>query len=75
MAGSAVPSLLLAVTKLVTGLGCKVQDPAAWLAATTVYLALLALDDFWPIFHSQTLVAAAGAAPGISRAVGQARPT
>ena len=27
----------LAVTKLVTGLGCKVQDPAAWLAATTVY--------------------------------------
>ena len=53
LAGSAVPSLLLAATYSVTALGCKVQDPAAWLQATTVILALLALEGLGNLCHAK----------------------
>ena len=66
--------LILAATKLMTGLVCKVQDPAACWQLLQFILVLLALEDFGnlPFANSSSSSRCGTWNP---RAVGQARPT
>ena len=66
--------LILAATKLMTGLVCKVQDPAACWQLLQFILVLLALEDFGnlPFANSSSSSRCGTWNP---RAVGHARPT